>query len=393
MANWSWLENPAAPYTRGFALRVIVKAALLLVVLNVVFALLDPLPALGRLSLYNVLFPGRVRLPYGENPAQSYNLSLMNLPAMLAAHEVARPKAADEYRVFVMGDSSIWGILLKPDETLSAQLNALNLTAPDGRRMRFYNLGHPVMALLKDLMLLDTAMRSEPDMIVWAVTLQSFPRGQQLYPPLVQHNAGTVRRLIQTYDLNLSPDDPRLVEPSLLDKTIVGRRRDLADLLRLQLYGVAWGATGIDQFYPRDYDLRQSDFDADESWQGLQPEDGLSEDFLAFDVIDAFMQRAGDVPVLLVNEPIYISSGQNSDLRYNFWYPRWAYDAYRVLLKDKAQANGWPLLDVWDAVAPDEFTDSPVHMTPAGTRQLAEAIRQVIEAGQIDSGNLAVRNR
>lgn len=382
MAKWDWLEKPPAPYTRGFALRVIVKAALLFVVLNALFALLDPLPALGRLSLYNVLFPGRERLPYGENPAQSYNLSLMNLPAMLASHQVARPKGVDEYRVFVMGDSSVWGILLKPDETLAAQLNALGLTAPDGRRMRFYNLGHPVMALLKDLMLLDTAMRYEPDLIVWAVTPQSFPREQQLFPPLVQHNAGTVRRLIQTYDLNLSPDDPRLVNPSFWDKTIVGRRRDLADLLRLQLYGAAWGATGIDQFYPAEYTPRQSDFDEDESWQGLQPGDGLPEDFLAFDVIEAFMQRAGDVPVLLVNEPVYISSGQNSDLRYNFWYPHWVYDAYRMMLTEIARANDWPLLDTWNAIAPDEFTDSPVHMRPAGTRQLAEAVGKLLEAGR-----------
>lgn len=378
MAKWDWLENPAAPYTRSFVLRVIVKAALLFVVLNALFALLDPLPALGRLSLYNLLFPGRARLPYGENPAQSYNLSLMNLPAMLAAHEVARPKADDEYRVFVMGDSSVWGILLRPEETLAGQLNALNLAAPDGRRMRFYNLGHPVMALLKDLMLLDTAIQYQPDLIVWAVTLQSFPRGQQLYPPLVQHNADTVRRLIQTYDLNLSPDDPRLVNPTFWDKTIIGRRRDLADLLRLQLYGAAWGATGIDQFYPAEYKPRQSDFDEDESWQGLQPDDGVPDDFLSFDVIEAFFERAGDVPVLLVNEPIYVSSGQNSDLRYNFWYPRWAYDAYRAMLQDKAQANDWPLLDVWDAVAPNEFTDSPVHMTPAGTRQLAELIGNLV---------------
>lgn len=387
MAKWDWLESPSAPYTRGFTLRVILKAALLFVVLNVLFALLDPLPALGRLSLYNVLFPGRERLPYGENPAQSYNLSLMNLNAMLASHEVARPKAADEYRVFVMGDSSIWGILLRPGETLAAQLNALDMAAPDGRKLRFYNLGHPVMALLKDLMLLDTAIPYQPDLIVWPLTLQSFPREQQLYPPLVQRNADTVRRLIQTYHLNLSPDDPRLIEPSFFDKTIIGRRRDLADLLRLQLYGAAWGATGIDQFYPAEYKPRQSDFDNDVSWQGLQPADGLPDDFLAFDVIDAFMQRAGDVPVLLVNEPIYISSGQNSDLRYNFWYPRWAYDRYREMLRARFDQSGWPVLDLWNAIAPDEFTDSPVHMTPDGTYQFAEAIRQVIEAGRVAAEN------
>jgi hypothetical protein len=377
MAKWDWLERPAAPYTPGFLLRVLVKAALLFAALNAAFALLDPLPALGQLSLYNRLFPGRHRLPYGEDPARSYNLSLWNLNAMLESHEVARPKAAGEFRVLVMGDSSVWGVLLRPDETLAAYLNAGGYAAPDGRTMRFYNLGHPIMALTKDLMLLDAAMAYRPDLILWPVTLQSFPRGQQLEAPLVQHNAAAVRRLIAAYGLALDPADPRLLDDSFLDRTIVGRRRDLADLLRLQLYGAAWAATGIDQFYPETYDLRRSDFEPDAAWQGLTPETGLPEDFLAWDVVEAFFARAGDVPVLLVNEPVFISSGRNSDLRYNFWYPRWVYDAYRSRLFERSQADGWPVLDVWDAIASDEFTDSPVHLTPAGSRRLADLIAPV----------------
>ena len=35
------------------------------------FAAFLPLEGLGRLSLYNWLLPGRQRLPYGENPAES----------------------------------------------------------------------------------------------------------------------------------------------------------------------------------------------------------------------------------------------------------------------------------------------------------------------------------
>lgn len=378
MAKWDWLERPPAPYTPGFLARVLVKAALLFVALNAAFALLDPLPALGRLSLYNRLFPGRHRLPYGEDPARSYNLSLWSLEAMLESHQVARPKAAGEFRVLVMGDSSVWGVLLRPDETLAAYLDAGGYAAPDGRTMRFYNLGHPIMALTKDLMLLDAAMAYQPDLILWPVTLQSFPRGQQLEAPLVQHNAAAVRRLIAAYGLALDPADPRLLDDSFLDRTIIGRRRDLADLLRLQLYGAVWAATGIDQFYPETYEPRRSDFEPDAAWQGLTPETGLLDDFLAWDVVEAFFARAGDLPVLLVNEPVFISSGQNSDLRYNFWYPRWAYDAYRSRLFERAQANGWPVLDVWDAIAPDEFTDSPVHLTPAGSQQLADLIALVL---------------
>ncbi len=84
---------------------------------------------LGQVSLYNVLTPGRLRFPFGENPAQTYNLSLYNLDAMFASLALTLPpNRPDEYRVLVIGDSSVWGTLLRPAETLPGQLNALNLS-------------------------------------------------------------------------------------------------------------------------------------------------------------------------------------------------------------------------------------------------------------------------
>ena len=105
----------------------------------------------------------------------------------------------------------------------------------------------------------------------------------------------------------------------------------------------------------------------------------LTGDDLTFDVLRAGLARAGDVPVVLINEPIYVSDGANSDLRYNSFYPRWAYDDYRAQLAALAAAEGWRYLDLWDAIPPDEFTDTPVHLTPAGTRLLAEMLVEVIE--------------
>jgi hypothetical protein len=207
------MSDPNRSTDRGFVIRVLVKAALLFVALNVLFALTNPLPAIGRLSLYKTVFPGRHRLPFGENP-ESYNLSLFQLEAMFASHEVAAPRPADEYRVLVVGDSSVWGILLHPDETLAAQINALGLTTTDGREIRAYNLGYPTISVLKDLLVISYVMAYEPDMIVWLVTLEAMPTNKQLSSPLVQHNPAPVRRLIETYDLNLDPNDPGFVDPS-----------------------------------------------------------------------------------------------------------------------------------------------------------------------------------
>lgn len=376
MTGWDWLSK-VQTYTWGFVLRVLVKAAILFALFNVLFAILQPMAFIGGISLYNNLFRGRERLPYGEDD-QAYNLSLNNLPAMFASHVVSQAKAKDEYRVFLMGDSSDWGILLKPEETLAGWINAADYRLADGRKVRAYNLGHPIMSLTKDLMLLDTAMRYEPDLVVWLTTLESFPRDKQLFPPIVQNNAEQVKNLITTYSLKLDVNDARFVEPDFLDLTIVGQRRELADWMRLQAFGVMWTTTGIDQLYPTEYERRSEDFDEDLSWQSFSAPTDFTEDDLAFDVIQAGVKRVGQVPILLVNEPMFISQGKNSDLRYNFWYPRWAYDQYREQYQALADEKDWHYLDVWDIIDGAEFTDSPVHLTPAGSQQLSEVVAPAI---------------
>ena len=379
MTGWDWLTKPAQPYNGRFIFRVLIKTVVLFILFNLIFAWLDPLPSLGSISIYNGITSGRERLPYGEDD-RAYNLSLNSLDAMFAAHTLSRPRAPDEYRVLLIGDSATWGILLRPEETLAGILSASDYTTQDGRDVRVYNLGHPIMSLTKDLLLLDYALRYEPDMIIWLTTLQSFPRDKQLFPPIVHNNADRVRHLITAYDLDLDPQDGRFVEPSFLDKTIVGRRREIADWLRLQLFGVMWSLTGIDQFYPDTYDLRSEDFEENITWQNFTEPKNFTADDLAFDVVRAGIEIAGDVPILLVNEPTFISAGSNSDLRYNFWYPRWAYDSYRELYARQAEANGWHYLDLWDIIDPAEFTDSPVHLTPAGSQQLGEIVGAALMA-------------
>jgi hypothetical protein len=356
--------------TQSFNLpRAIFKGLVLYIFIVLLVAL--PLPNLGGLSAYNRLFPGRPRLPFGENPAEAYNFSLFNLDAMFASHEIsAGTKPADEFRVLVIGDSSVWGTLLKPEETLAAQLNA---AAPTycGKPARFYNLGYPTISATKDLMLIDYAARYQPDQILWLTSLEAFPLDKQLDTPLVANNAETVDALIEKYDLPLDRNDASLVRPDFWDRTLIGQRRNLADLIRLQLFGVQWAATGIDQIYPP-YPAPQTDFkDGDDSFHNLRPP--LDKSALAYDILAAGMNHS-PAPILLVNEPIMISSGVNSNIRYNFFYPRWAYDSYRDQLKVRAEAEGWNYLDVWNLLPQSEFTNSAIHLTPAGETILARTI-------------------
>ena len=359
--------------------RIFLKAAVLFVALNLLFAACRPLESLGNLSLYNNILPGRLRMPYGERPAEDFNLTLSNLPAMSAAHVWNRPAADDEFRVLLLGDSGIWGWFLPNEHTLAGQLNEMKLTAADGRRIVVYNLGYPIMSLTKDMVILDEMLAgSRPDLILWPVTLQSFYRPRQLDHPLLYENPNRVRELIEQYDLGLDLSDSRFVDRSFVQESIIGRRRELADLLRLQAWGVAWAATGLDQAIPEEITLRKSDFEPDDSWLDITEPRTLTDDDLAFDVLVGGGSRAGTIPLIIINEPMFIGDGLNSDVRYNTFYPRWAYDQYRQMLGETAIANNWNYIDLWNAIPPEEFTDTPVHLTRRGNQLFAALLRDYL---------------
>ncbi len=377
MKGWQWLTGYA--YSWRFFIRVIIKAFILFAVANLIFAVSDPLPFIGRISIYNWLVPGRDRLPYWESN-ESYNLGLNSLEAMFSSHKISQSKRSDEYRVVVVGDSSVWGILLNNTDTLTANLNKAQIKI-GGKTLTAYNIGHPVMSITKDLMLLEYALNYQPDLIVWLVTLEGMPYPKQLDAPLAQNNPIRIRSLIKRFDLKLDVHDSRFVDPDFWGRTIVGQRRALADWWRLQLYGIDWALTGIDQVN-EPYTARSNDLEAAATWQGFSEETGVQNSDIALDVLSAGHKLAGKIPMLIINEPIFVADGLNSNIRYNFWYPKWTYDHYRDLMIKTAQRENWNYIDLWDTIAPQDFTDSPVHLTPNGSQQLSMLVDKAI------SGNL-----
>ena len=359
--------------------RLLLKTLILVLLFSLV---LVPLlgSSIGKISLYDWLLPQRERLPFSDTPPLAYNLSLFNLEAMFASHEVSADFVeGDELRVFLLGDSSTWGTLLHPEETLAGQLNRLDLTSPEGIPLRFYNLGYPTLSLSKDLLLLQESLVYEPDLILWLVTLESFPADKQLTSPLVANNPLAVRSLFEGLDLDPSAYEVEELGQSYWESTLFGQRRNLADILRLQLYGVMWWITGIDQYYPESYQEAARDLGEDLAYHGWQ-EGELTEGQLALEILDAGIETAGQVPLLLINEPILVSQGRNSELRYNFYYPRWAYDQYRSILETYSAQQGLAYLDYWDLVPEDQFTNTAIHTTPHGVSLLAEELAPWIQA-------------
>lgn len=350
-----------------FFRNVILKAGLLFLVFNLILVLIPPAYGGWQPSIYNNLVPGRERFPFGENPREAYNFSLFDVDAMFAAHEVHKGLDDAYFNIFLIGDSSVWGTLLTPQETLAGQLNAMDLNYA-GKPARVYNLGYPTISLTKDLMVMDHARQYQPDLVLWMTTLEAMPKEKQLASPLAQNNPTRITDLAESYGLDLQPEN----EDNWWARTVFGRRRAAADWIRLQLYGLMWGATGIDQIYP-DFTPAAWDLAADESYYDFSPETLNAETFFV-EPFAAAQDIWGETPLIVVNEPIMISTGENSTLRYNFFYPRWAYDAYREMMATLTADLDQPYVDAWDWVPAEEFTNSAIHLTPQGEQIFAEGL-------------------
>jgi hypothetical protein len=228
-------------------------------------------------------------------------------------------------------------------------------------------------------MVLDYAMQYHPDLVLWLVTLEAFPVEKQLTSPIVANNADRIASLLSRNGLEFPGQDAVLHPRGFLERSIIGQRRPLADLVRLQLFGVMWAATGIDQTYPADFQPAQTDFSMDESFHDRLPPI-LDEKDLAFNVLEAGIKNSANVPVIIVNEPILVSNGKNSELRYNFFYPRWAFDQWRIMMSAHAEQEHWEYLDLWNIIPAGEFTNSAIHLTPAGELTLAGSMAETIQS-------------
>ena len=187
------------------------------------------------------------------------------------------------------------------------------------------------------------------------------------------NNPDELNRILQKYDLDFS-----LATVTLWDHSLIKQRRNFADMARLQFYGVMWAATGIDQDYPETYTPAQRDFESDLSYKNYT-EQKFGEEDLALDVIGNIIERINSVDFVVINEPILISNGKNSDIRYNYYYPRWAYDQYRDIINTFARQNQIKYYDFWDLVPENHFTNSAIHLDADGEKLLADQILKIIK--------------
>src|SRR5262249_36227100 len=80
--------------------------------------------------------------------------------------------------------------------------------------------------------------------------------------------------------------------------------------------------------------------------------------------------------LLVVNEPMFVGKGPNSERNYNSRVERALYDRYREAMSRFTSEHGIEYLDLWNLLPPEEFTDIDLHHTPGGHRRMAVAVTQ-----------------
>ncbi len=375
--SWQWLENPARSARWGLMIRVALKALILFALVNVVYAALDPLDALGRVSIYNWLVPGLERISVNYRVAGNVDAvsATSNISALVAAHQVNTPKPADEFRVIMLGDSATRASRIRYTNAVHSVLNTTKLTTQRGQHIVSYNLAYPHPSLLKDFLLLEEALQqgAQPDAVIWAITLNSALPERQLTHPLVDDNLSVVYDWLEIATGESLP--PAAADSPLWENTLMAQSRPLADLIRLQLYGFTWAAIQSDGGGNPRYTVRDEPIDLN-----VIPQSGLgqSADFFTFEIIDAARALLGDVPLIIINEPIYRVDDPNNALILNQYYRRDVYEHYQRVTQQYADEQGWHYVDLWDLIPPQHFIDSPLHYDAEGARILADRLADII---------------
>lgn len=352
--------------------RIFAKGIGIFLIVELAFYALHP--NLQWLNIYNSSALKRQRFPISTHAPEDDALDVDNLDAMFASHIVSKPKAANEYRVLVLGDSAVWGIGLTPEQTLPGQMDALGLTCGN-KNVHVYNLSFPQSSAAKDLMILDKAMSYQPDEIVWLITWYTLMPKTRTEHPLITQNPAEFYKLAHRFDF--LPKNYH--SPSLISQ-FMEQNRTLFRVLRYQLYSLINIATGIDQI-PGPPEELPGQLSSDPTFEGMEPP-MLNIADVSLDQVRDFYQIAGSVPVVLINEPIQVLTDvSNSSIYYNYYYPRWVYDQYRQYVSNMAAQNHWDYLDLWNVFPASYYTDTPLHLTPQGETKLAKMIAPTIVKG------------
>lgn len=376
---WTPLSSPAR---LG---RAVVKAMLLFVAFDLFQAMIDLPARLERLPVLGAVEDARIaRLTI---PKDVETLQWFPLGPLLDAHEIGRAKAPDEYRVGVLGASGTYCDTCTPAEAIAGAMSAEDARIED-RRVVAYNLSVKGVDWLKDVLILNRAVDRGVDAVVWLVTAyrsvdQPFKKDDlpHSFVTLNQDDLPALAREfgISTWETRRSDTERVWWRRSLWFTG--GRYRDWLVLLGRTI--VLAGIPGDPTALPKPDDAERINdrpikkvarFNS--QTPGAQEMPNARWNLLR---VGAELARRRGVRLLLVNEPILIGSGANSEVNYNSHLERKYYDRYREVMATFARDNQIEYLDLWNLLPPEDFTDMVLHHTPAGNAKIADAVVRRLE--------------
>ena len=359
----------------------LIKAVVLVMVINALLLAvgINPVRQVIRLNTFGIIDDGRARLVY---PSDLQNGQLP-VGAQLRTHEIRyQPKAADEFRVVVLGESGIAGWGLTDEETLSAQLTAMDVTI-EGKRVTAYNLAYPAPSAPRDVVILDAALAYDPDLILWFVTAASLDNSERLVGAnrvFFNANRTRVEHLLEDYraldawytrqGINLIDQHPAW------EKYIAIRDQELLPIwVKTLLYPFMMPELGIT-------DVRVGSQPLPEEARFMLGHPGFEQmPNATWAWLDVGCRHAlnNGTQLMLINRPIMV--GEGAEEVYNTLYGVALYDAYRDALITYAAEHGIAYSDLWDVIPPENYTDTPLHADAEGYGILAADVAVLLDSG------------
>ncbi len=365
--------------------RVLIKAIALLIVFDLVQMAVNLPAAIDRWAIYRSFTPPTSRLGLA---LQIGDPIWWRLDPLLDAHEIARPKAPDEYRVIFLGDSATFCLYCRSNEAIPQVFTDLGATIA-GKHVRGYNLAYPGSDWLKDVLILKHALKYQPDAIVWLVTAKG--AGDQPLPQepeahlITRLNADELPALARDFNLD-TWEMRRYADANAWCQASIwlhgGRYRDWLILVaRTLIAALRYPQQDLTQEYlpPGDPVMTKPISAVAEINSTLPGYDRFPNRQWDLLLAGQRLAREAGIPLLIMNEPTYVGSGPNSDLNYSSFYERALYDRFRAALTEFTQQHEMHYLDRWNFLPPEDFSNTSLHYNLDGNRRVAEEVMQGLQ--------------
>ena len=308
------------------------------------------------------------------------------LELLLRQHEVCwrAPQQPDELRVFLYGNSAVFGYSLRPQDSFAYGLNERF----DRRRIpaHIFNLGFAMTYQLKDALIMRASLTYQPDVIVYGVTLSDF-----------EHVAPSpFFGIMQFFDVNralalqFAAERPAgLEEPLEIYRSLLSMV-SLEHSPAQQLWQLGAAIRAAAREHARRIPGKTSpDLPDDPEWTARRRtlrydcgriKEGIEQRFKDWQQwnILAYLKQLSDstgVPVAIINWPV---ANEPVDDCYNVRYTNAALAEYNQWLAEQAHAAGFAYIDLHDFLSPEDFVDS-LHVAPRGHRKLAERLAPFLD--------------